>query len=106
MPLGPGKASQALVGRPKANSSLDRSTVVSFPRDGGSRYPMVPPSQPDQGGCQILRRTRLVETARRGKYVLCSLTSEAEVVGLIEAPGRNLPASCWNCPRTARRGSR
>ncbi|MHB0952780.1 MAG: ArsR/SmtB family transcription factor [Allorhizobium sp.] len=37
---------------------------------------------------QILRRARLVETTRRGKHVLYSLTNEGEVVGLIKALGR------------------
>lgn len=37
---------------------------------------------------QILRRARLVETARRGKNVLYSLTNEADVVALIKALGR------------------
>lgn len=36
---------------------------------------------------QILRRARLVETARRGKNVLYSLTNEADVVVLIKALG-------------------
>ncbi|RWB29390.1 MAG: ArsR family transcriptional regulator [Mesorhizobium sp.] len=37
---------------------------------------------------QILRRARLVETERRGKHVLYSLTGDAEVVALIKALGR------------------
>jgi ArsR family transcriptional regulator len=37
---------------------------------------------------QILRRARLVETERRGKYVLYRLAGDAEVVALIKALGR------------------
>jgi rhodanese-related sulfurtransferase len=37
---------------------------------------------------QILRRARLVETERRGKYVLYRLAGEPEVVALIKALGR------------------
>lgn len=37
---------------------------------------------------QILRRARLVETQRRGKHVLYSLSGEAEVVGLLKSLGR------------------
>ncbi|MER8885948.1 metalloregulator ArsR/SmtB family transcription factor [Mesorhizobium sp. M0408] len=37
---------------------------------------------------QILRRARLVETARRGKHVLYNLAGDAEVVALIKALGR------------------
>ncbi|ESW80432.1 metalloregulator ArsR/SmtB family transcription factor [Mesorhizobium sp. C280B] len=37
---------------------------------------------------QILRRARLVETARRGKHVLYNLAGDAEVVTLIKALGR------------------
>jgi ArsR family transcriptional regulator len=37
---------------------------------------------------QILRRARLVETQRRGKYVLYHLASEAEVIELMRALGR------------------
>lgn len=37
---------------------------------------------------QILRRARLVETTRRGKRVLYSLTNETEVVTLLKALGR------------------
>ncbi|OAF15110.1 MULTISPECIES: metalloregulator ArsR/SmtB family transcription factor [Bradyrhizobium] len=37
---------------------------------------------------QILRRARLVETARRGKHVLYRLAGDAEVVMLIKALGR------------------
>ncbi|SJM28408.1 ArsR/SmtB family transcription factor [Mesorhizobium delmotii] len=37
---------------------------------------------------QILRRTRLVETERRGKHVLYSLAGDVEVVALIKALGR------------------
>lgn len=36
---------------------------------------------------QILRRARLVETARRGKHVLYSLAGETEVVALLKALG-------------------
>ncbi len=36
---------------------------------------------------QILRRARLVETERRGKHILYSLSGEAEVVGLMKALG-------------------
>jgi rhodanese-related sulfurtransferase len=37
---------------------------------------------------QILRRARLVETERRGKYVLYRLAGDAEVVALVQALGR------------------
>jgi rhodanese-related sulfurtransferase len=37
---------------------------------------------------QILRRARLVETERRGKYILYRLAGDAEVVALIKALGR------------------
>lgn len=37
---------------------------------------------------QILRRARLVETERRGKYVLYRLAGDAEVVALMQALGR------------------
>jgi len=37
---------------------------------------------------QILRRTRLIETERRGKHVLYRLAGETEVVALIKALGR------------------
>lgn len=37
---------------------------------------------------QILRRARLVETERRGKHVLYSLSGETEVVALLKALGR------------------
>ena len=37
---------------------------------------------------QILRRTRLVETERRGKHVLYRLAGDAEVVTLMQAVGR------------------
>ena len=36
---------------------------------------------------QILRRARLVETERRGKHILYSLTGETEVVALLKALG-------------------
>ncbi|MBN9077926.1 MAG: ArsR family transcriptional regulator [Rhizobiales bacterium] len=36
---------------------------------------------------QILRRARLVETERRGKHILYSLSGETEVVGLMKALG-------------------